>query len=570
MNVLIVDDDIVDTEHVCRILNNSNGMHNISRAENVDESIEKCLHNDYDIIFLDYSLPGRDGIELVYELRKKMRNNNAAIVMMSNCEDESLTKLCIQAGAHDFVSKSELTESRIRNCIINARTRFQLEKEVKESQEQIRKLAQLDGLTGLLNRSFFEEQLKNSIEYAKRNKRILGLLILDLDNFKYVNDSFGHDFGDELLRRVTTRIKGCLRSTEIFARLGGDEFAILCPEMTDITAPSHVATRILRVLTLPLTLNGVSASTGASIGISILEKDGDTAEDLIKNADIAMYRAKKSGKNSFFFFEEKMHTQVLERISIEKELKDAIIKNEFIIHYQPVYSLEEEKVTQLEALVRWQKKDQLLYPDKFINIAESTGDIVQLGRWVISKVCHDLPQIKKNTHNNIRVAINLSPVQLVDKSLIPHIKNCLEKNNLSATNLDIELTETSLLNNSGENIRTIKKIGDMGCQISLDDFGTGYSSISHLQEFPITTVKIDRSMFPQENDVDIRRKLLLLKGLVYMIRTLNLDIIAEGIETKEHISICKGLSVNNLQGYYFSRPHDIKKISQILKNNKWI
>ena len=338
MRILVVDDDEVDAEYIRRTLRNSSQGVDIEVASTVDDALSVCTLKNFDVILLDYRLPGRDGIELVFELKANPQIPDSAIVMMSTSENDELAKTCIQAGAQDFILKSEITPSKLRRCIINSQTRYELERQLKESHERIRLLAEKDPLTEIANRRYFEDKLKQTVNQCIRKKSQFALLILDLDNFKYANDSFGHDNGDVLLKKVTTRIRSTLRGFELFARLGGDEFAILIPEVDRLNVPSMIANRILHVLEKPFELGGLSISTSASIGVVLFPQDGSSSEELLKNADIAMYRSKKKGKGQFSYFEQEMHYQILERVNIEKEILYGLRNNEFVLQFQPIIS----------------------------------------------------------------------------------------------------------------------------------------------------------------------------------------------------------------------------------------
>lgn len=563
LNILIVDDDPLDREHLIRSLQSCEFTCNIEEVSTVDSGISAYKTNKFDIVLLDYRMPQRDGLEMVVELRNDAKVCRTPIVMMSTLENEELTLKCIKAGAQDFLLKSEITVARLWRAILQASARVQLENELYTSHQKVKVLAETDALTGLPNRYCFDEALKRHIKSSKRDSLQVVLILLDLDEFKIVNDIYGHEMGDILLNKVVSRIKGCLRGDELFSRLGGDEFSITLSGQETIDGAMQVSRRIVNILKKPFCIDHVDIRSSASIGISVHPHNGNTAEELFKYADIAMYRAKKQGRNQICFYEESMQRQFSYRVKVENGLRMAIERSELYLHYQPVIHPKLNLLTGFEALLRWKTENEHHYPDKFIPIAEDTRQIIPIGRWVINESIKTIAKWNRTYHNQLSIAINLSSVQLDDEGLVEFIRSCLTYHDVSALQVDIELTETAFLKETSTALKTIVDIHQLGCRLALDDFGTGYSSISHLSNFPVSTVKIDKSLMPT-SEADTKNENL-VEGLVAMIRILGLDVVAEGVETDHHVSLCNKLSIDRAQGFHYYRPLSVQDAEALCK-----
>jgi len=552
MNILIVDDDIIDREMIVRALKRSNIFCNITEVELVDQAVELLTHTAFDVVLLDYNLPQRKGIELLIELKDMPATKKAVVIMISTSKEDDLAIDSINAGAQDFLVKTEINAFRLQRAIANAQVRASLEKELLQSHQRTKELAERDNLTGLANRYYFDESLSLEIKKQRRQNDILALLLIDLDYFKYVNDNYGHDVGDQLLIAVTKRINGCLRGSELFARLGGDEFAITLTNLETNYGATIVAKRIIDALKKPFKIGAHIISSGASIGISLCPSDSVDVKELFKYADIAMYRSKSDGRNQFSFFEAKMQQDFLGSFLIENQLRSAIKNNDFYLLYQPVMNSQNKKFSGVEALIRYDIDNIIQRPDIFIPIAEKSRLIVEIGRWVILEAIKQLSSWHQTHDATLTMSINISSVQLSDEGLIDFIVSCLNSHGVNANKIEFELTETALLVEHENSSKMIQGISDLGCKISLDDFGTGFSSISHLHSFPIDIVKIDKSLMPSSSPKkDIKP---ILAGLIVMIQSLELDIIAEGIETEIDLNVCVELKINKMQGYYFDKP----------------
>jgi len=552
MVILLVDDDQVDRIAIIRTLQKSNLNVEIKEATTVVEGLSLFSKHVFDIILLDYSMPDRDGIEMLLEIKSESKGSNAAIVMMSSLEDENIAINCIKAGAQDFLPKDEITEKKLRRAILHATTRHDLESKLLDTYQQVKNLAETDSLTGLPNRYSFDKSLDLELKLNRRNDHKIALLLLDIDNFKLINDNFGHDVGDTLLQKVTARINNCLRGNEHFSRLGGDEFAITLSQLKNGEQAHIVAQRITNIMQEPIEIANTPIQCTVSIGIAIHPSNAKNSEELYKYADIAMYRSKKLGRNQICFFEDEMQKKFHQRLQVELDLKHAINKQQFELYYQPVIDPRNESLTGFEALIRWQVDGVMRNPDSFIEIAEETQQINEIGVWVIEEAISTLSKWNRQRKKSLTMAINISAVQLGDFTLVDTIATCLSKYDVPANLIEIELTETALLNVSKTSFQVLTEIEKSGCHLSLDDFGTGYSSIAHLRNYPISVLKIDKSLMPS-SDQDSKLTLL-VKGLVSMANILGLKVIAEGIETKQHAELCIQLNIERVQGYFYSKP----------------
>ena len=556
MDILLVDDDTVDRAVITRTLKKSNLSVNITEATTVDQALLLYAKNNFDIVLLDYNLPLRDGIEMIVEIRDTPKKSNTAIVMMSTSEDEDLALECIKAGAQDFLIKSEISEKKLRRAILHSTTRHNLEKKLLAAYQKVKVLAETDSLTELPNRYFFDESLKLALTNNRRNNKVLALLLLDLDNFKLINDNFGHDTGDVFLKKTVSIIKNCLRGNELFARLGGDEFAITLINLESSEHAILVAQRIINAMQKPLEIASTLIHSTVSIGIALQTDNSKTSEEIFKHADIAMYRSKKWGRNQACFFEDKMQEKFYKRLKIEVELRAALEKQQFQLYYQPVLDPKNDNVKGFEALIRWDIDGVMRAPDEFIKVAEETQQILPIGLWVIEKAISTLAKWNVGRKEPYTMSINVSAVQLRSLDIV----ESLFKYKVPAHLVEIELTETALFKDTLTTRQVISALTESGCRLSLDDFGTGYSSIAHLRNYPISIVKIDKSLMPE--NVSDTKNTALVEGLVAMATILGLDIVAEGVETQPHVELCQRLNIKRVQGCFYSRPkpcHEIEK-----------
>ena len=429
--------------------------------------------------------------------------------------------------------------------------------EQRQQEERIRHLARHDALTQLPNRVQFLEEMTAAEPGLLRGESI-AVLCIDLDHFKSVNDTLGHSLGDKLLQQVSARLWGATREDDLLARLGGDEFALL---LRDIQAPAEaagIADRIVKAMSNPFTIDGHQLVIGTSVGIAMAPQDGVTAEILMKNADLALYKAKNEGRSTYHFFEPGMDAAIQKRRSIEAGLRLALARGEFRLVFQPLVGLKENRVACFEALLRWDSERGTISPTEFIPIAEETGLIVQIGEWVLGEACRtavDWPA-------DVRVAVNLSAVQFKNKRLYETVDAVLRETGLAPTRLELEITESLLLSDSDETLKTLHRLRAMGVRISMDDFGTGYSSLSYLRSFPFDKIKIDRSFMR-----DLKSKgdsIAIIKAVIGLGQSLGMSTTAEGIETEEQLEAVRAQGCNEVQGFLFSPPVSASAVIQML------
>jgi diguanylate cyclase (GGDEF)-like protein len=428
-----------------------------------------------------------------------------------------------------------------------------MRQDINRKADTLHAMAMYDSLTDLANRRAFMEYISEALQNEDIESHPFALLFIDLDNFKRINDSMGHNAGDELLKIVAQRLRSCVRNTDIIARLGGDEFCIIINGLNDESDHEIVADHLLKRLRVPIRLRSTELIISASIGIVTAPKDGRTSEDLLQNADLAMYKAKALGRNKFQRFDRIMTDQAVEQLAMESELRRAIRAQEFVLHYQPQVDLAKGTIIGFEALVRWQHPDRgLLYPDRFIGLLEETGLIVPLGSWIIDESCRQLHEWQLRGAGDIRLAINISPRQLQNCDLANQVEQALRRHELSPDCLELEITESMLMDNIELTSRQLRSLQVLGVTVAIDDFGTGHSSLSYLKSLPLDILKIDRSFIKdltQEKDDEE-----IVSAIIAMAHKLNLLVVAEGIETEAHQSILNHHQCDFGQGYLYSKP----------------
>ena len=423
----------------------------------------------------------------------------------------------------------------------------------KESEERTRFLADHDDLTGLPNRSLFKQSLAQAVQRAERSGKFLSVLFLDLDRFKNINDSVGHETGDQVLRAVAERLSGCVRQVDIVSRFGGDEFAVLIEGLTAEDQAGAVARKIVDALAKPLVLAGRQYRPGASIGISTYPSDGRDVLSLQKNADIAMYRAKEEGRGTFKFYSEQLNTHSIQRLEFESNLTGALNNREFVLYYQPKVDLASGRIAGVEALIRWVSPQfGFVPPSDFIAIAEESGLIVPIGRWVVQTACVQNSAWQKGGLPPLRIAVNISARQMADKGLAEFIVDTMTRTGLTAESLELEITESAVMSNQDHAEKVLNQLKALGFHLTMDDFGTGYSSLAYLKRFPFDSVKIDQS-FVRGIPVN-RDDCAIVEAIVAMAHSLELKVVAEGVETQEQSEFLRELGCDQIQGYVFSKP----------------
>jgi len=433
----------------------------------------------------------------------------------------------------------------------------------RNAELKIRELADFDTLTGLPNRRLLRDRVMQLLATAEREETPFALMFLDLDHFKRINDSLGHSFGDELLCSVSQRLATLVRRGDTLARLGGDEFILAMPGI-NAAAAVDVARRLLDECSKPFCVAGHELTVTPSVGISICPQDGKDMETLLRNADAAMYKAKELGRNTFQFYAAEMNTATLERLMMESNLRRALINREFVLHYQPLVSLQNGLIIGVEALIRWQHPDLgMIMPDRFIRVAEETGLINPIGDWVLCEACRQAQAWVDAGLPAMLMAVNVAPVQFRQAGFVDVVAGALASSGLAASLLELEVTERTVMNDAEVNMGTLAALHRMGVGLSLDDFGTGYSSLAYLKRFPVGKLKIDRSFIRDlETDQDDRA---IASTIVSMGRNLRLTVLAEGVETSQQLALLRSMDCDMAQGFLFSRALPVEKMTELLR-----
>lgn len=437
----------------------------------------------------------------------------------------------------------------------------------KEAEARVQYLATHDEMTGLANRALFTQLLKHAFETGRRYSRTFALLFIDLDRFKQINDSLGHAGGDLLLKEMAARFIACVRSSDVVARLGGDEFVVLVQEVAGKQQIAAVARNILAAAIKPLQIFGQEVRVTASVGISTFPGDGEDEQMLMKNADIAMYQAKEEGKNNFQFYTAALKSNTVEKLALESHLRHAVERCEFDVFYQAKVGIQTGEIRGVEALLRWSNATLgHVSPAQFIPLAEETGMIIPIGRWVIRKACEQIRNWNGQALPPVCISVNLSPRQFSDPELVPFIKRTLMETGIETGRLELEITESMVMHNAERSLQKLNEIKALGIRIAIDDFGTGYSSLSQLKKFPVDTLKVDRS-FIREIQTDEEDRAI-TSAIITMGKTLGLTVVAEGVETAEQQSFLCSNGCDEIQGYYFSKPIPCADFERLLRTHR--
>ncbi|MFT5852053.1 MAG: diguanylate cyclase (GGDEF)-like protein/PAS domain S-box-containing protein [Colwellia sp.] len=689
MNILIVDDDIVDREHIKRTLRKTDQNYRFVETESVDEGLSAFRSHQFDVILLDYLMPQRNGIELLLALKNEPYGNSVAIIMLSNSEEVTLALECIKAGAQDFLLKIELTALRLNRAILQAQFCFELEQKLrlsyrvfsethegimitnadkliidvnpafshitgysheeiigkspqalssgkhpaefyttmwqqideqgywqgeiwnrrksgevyaelltisslndpdntivnylgmftdithsKRQQESMHRMAHYDALTELPNRSLLLDRFNQAIAHSKRSNTLLAVCFLDLDNFKPVNDTFGHDIGDKLLIEVASRLKSAVRTEDTVSRLGGDEFSMLLGGIKSTHQCYEMLERIIDSVSAVYFIDEQAIKISASIGISLSPLDGVELGSLLRHADQAMYQAKQEGKNNYQFFDlVQAQKTTLWHVKLQ-EIQHALINHEFCLYYQPKVNMASGKIIGVEALIRWQHPDKgLIPPIDFLPLIEGTEIEIQVGDWVIDQGMTQL-ELLNNQGITIEMSVNVSSMQFLNTGFFDSLNAALNRHhNIDPHDFQLEVLESSTLGNLEQISNIISACrNELGVKIALDDFGTGYSSLSHLSQLPADTIKIDQS-FVRDVLID-PNDFTIIDGIIGLSKSFSRNVIAEGVETTEHGLMLLLMGCNNAQGYGISKPMPANKLVNWIKvykpNQTWL
>ncbi|WP_421843152.1 bifunctional diguanylate cyclase/phosphodiesterase [Marinobacter algicola] len=496
---------------------------------------------DVDLPTLDWTLAVTPSISWVEEQRSRWPFVTFVVMLFMGLLT-SLTTLLVQ-----------LTLKRNRALL---KTRQELDAEISQRQAVQKDLARLettDALTGLANRRFFMEDLAHTLSIADRQMRQAALVMIDLDRFQMLNDSLGHQFGDELLIKVAERLNALSDEKVMVAYSGGDEFMVCQQHVENIDDVINLLGQIKQCFEEPFAVQGEEHSITATMGVAVYPQSGLDADTLLRNADVALYRAKEQGRNTYQFYTEGMQDREVMRLELDKDLNHALANDEFVLYFQPQLDLNDSSINSVEALIRWQHPRRgLLPPVDFIPLAEESGRITDIGRWVVMAACRQLAKWQKGPYSHLRIAVNLSGRELDDESIVDHIQEALESNGVPASRLEVELTEEIFIQNIEHNLNQLTKLHKLGVHLAIDDFGVGYSSLGYLRDFPVDLLKIDRSFI---TDVTERHDdAVITRAVINLAHNLGIQVVAEGVETHEQLTFLKNHRCDLIQGYLISRP----------------
>ncbi|MGQ0709654.1 MAG: EAL domain-containing protein [Rhodoferax sp.] len=540
--VLVVDDDR-STRWALRAALQRSGFI-VTEAADGSEVEAELQRMRPDVILMDAVMPVMDGFTACTRMQESPEWRQIPVLMITALEDNASIERAFAAGASDYIPKP------IHLAVVNQRVRRLVD--ATRAERHVRHLAYSDSLTGLPNRALFNDHLNRCIERASPVDKSLALLYLDLDRFKYVNDTLGHETGDKLLKNVSERIRGCVRGSDCVARLGGDEFAIVIDELPNTSVAAMTAQKICHAVTAPFELDGHEIMVSASIGIAVFPDNGSNASTLLRHADTAMYRAKK--KNSGFqFFEENMEASASEHLRFEGALRRAVERHEIVVYFQPIADATDGRVVGMEALARWNHPVRgLVAPQEFIPLAEETGLIIPIGETVLRAACAQLKKWHERGSTELYVTVNLSGLQLQQPGFIDTLRRALRDTEVDPRHLTLEITESVLMEHAEETLHLLRALKATGVALAIDDFGTGYSSLAYLRRFPVDVLKIDRS-FTRDMTSNIDDASI-VSGIISLAHNLRLKVVAEGIETEEQGRYLAQLSCDCIQGYLLSEP----------------
>ena len=556
--ILIIDDDeqirnllvaVFGTQYDCRT------------AGSAEEGLQLLVDEPFDLVISDIDMGGMSGIDLVPRLRSL--SSDIVVLMISGNQDIETAIAAMRVGAFDYITKPlalQHVEAAVERALhhrelLRERQQYkeQLEQLLEERTAQVDRLAYYDTVTQLPNRALFEDRLAQAVAIAKSNDQNLGVLFISIDQFKKVNDTLGHGPGDSLLREFGERLKSCISETDTVARFGNDEFALLQTQIEGTTDVIETIGSLSQVLKFSFDINGQELFATASVGVSLFPLDGDDGQTLLKNAGAALYKAKRSGGANYQFYTADMHALASRRLALETSLRRAIQNEEFLLHYQPRVSVDSLDITGVEALVRWQHPQLgLVSPSEFIPLAEDTGLIVPIGEWVLRQACLQSKAWQTQGFAPIQMAVNICARQFHEHDLAETVIRILDETDLSPRHLELELTESSIMQNAEIAAGILGRLKGMGVNISIDDFGTGFSSLASLKRLPIDALKVDKS-FVSDVTTDPDDAALVM-AIITLAHNLRLKVVAEGVETEEQLRFLHLLRCDEIQGYLFSKP----------------
>jgi diguanylate cyclase (GGDEF)-like protein len=558
MKLLLVEDNTSDAEFLAASLRRQRATDvQLVTVQTLQEAVNmlgQAAEPPFDVVLLDLHLPDGSGLQCVDVIQGVC--DTIPIVVLSGQDDEEFAVSILNKGVQDYLVKWEGQGRTILRSI-----RYAIER--KRSELRMNYLAQFDALTGIPNRHSFSEQLNRATARARREGRKVTLLYMDLDEFKFVNDTLGHDAGDSLLKEVADRLRRSVRAGDVVARLGGDEFAIMIEGLSGPLEVEAVAEGLIKVLAEPYHIAGRQLAVTASLGITMFPSDNSDPQMLLKNADIAMYQAKEGGRNTFRFFTQRMHEELMEYHELERDMREGLARNEFRLAFQPKVNLLTKRLQGLEALLRWTSPTRgEVSPATFIPVAEQSGHIVPLGYWVLDQVCRQINEWRAAGYPVVPVSLNVSARQFQLPDFHQRVAEAIARHGVDASLIEIEITEGLMMEDTGLAERCLDYLKSVGVRISVDDFGTGYSCLSYLHRFPIDVLKIDRSFIRQIGQGSGNEEIT--DAIISLARSLQLETVAEGVETSEQVDFLVTHGCHVAQGFLFGRPMDGTDVEPLL------
>ncbi len=539
--VVLADDDPSIRLMVRHVLESED--FDIIEASDGLEAIKAVEKHHPALILLDAVMPGIDGFTTCQQIKEK-GHTDIPVMMITGLDDDASVERAYEVGAIDFITKP------IKWAVLKHRVKSVVAKVIAE--RKVNLLAYRDTLTNLPNRLLFADRLEQAVIRSERSRTSMALMLIDIDDFKLVNDSFGHEAGDKLIKAVGQLISKSLRRADTIARLGGDEFAVIIEGIDSPDDAISIADNLTTILEHNVRLDDQETYTSASIGIAVYPEDGKDARTLLKNSDTAMFRAKENGRHCFQFYKPEMSVSAMARLELENSLKAAFENDEFLIYYQPIIDIHKNEISGVEALLRWQHPDKgMIHPNDFVATVEDCGLIVAMGEWLINSVCKQVRVWQDAGLKDQNISVNLAPRQFKEQDLVAIFTQALAEHEVDASSLSVEITERTLIDNVGEVEATLKKLRQMGMKVSLDDFGTGYASLAYLKEFPVDVVKIDREFI--QGLPDNRDDSAIVEAIAGLTRGLRLTLLAEGVENEQQLEVLKSLGCQFAQGFYWSK-----------------
>ena len=527
-------------------------------CDRLEYAMDELMTDQYDVVLLDYHWGNGNGRDLLAGARAM--GCQVPILVMTDEMEADLDREIIRTGASDYLVKGSIDSQLLERTV-----RYAIER--KAAELKLARLAHYDILTNVPNRILFRDRLEHALQLAERGHQAFTLMYMDLDGFKLVNDNYGHDVGDALIRACAERLANCMRKSDSVARIGGDEFTILLEATASTTSIVHIAQKVVAEVTRPYYLSGHQVTVGCSLGIAVYPDAGRDADTLQKHADMAMYQAKQEQGSTYRFFTEVMNEQARRQLVLERELRQALNGGEFVLHYQPRIDIGSGAIVALEALIRWCHPQRgLLKPEAFLATAEDTGLIVEIGYWVIRQACEDLRRLQAGDTPPLQMAVNLSLRQFTDNEMVSRIAAILADTGVDSRHLEFELTETTVMANLDRVSLCIRALAQMGVDFSLDDFGTGVSSFVHLQRIPLTSIKIDRQFI--DNIIDNGNDRRLVRSMIAFAHSMEKTVVAVGVESKAQLGFLRQCRCDQVQGYHLCEPMVFDELHRVLQRDR--